>query len=240
VTTGYDLYDARTNEEYGFGRFDNVITGMTLERVLNVSGPTGGHVVRLSDGKIPRKVSFIQCVGPRDKKLGSIHCSKVCCMYATKQAELLKKSVPGVDVSIYYLDAQAFDKKFDEFYQKAKSEFGVRYIKAEVNRIQEKPSNNNLLIQAKNLDSGEIIENEVDLVVLSTGLVPAAAEFARILPLKVGEGNFFVTADPEIDGVTTNVKGVFVAGVAEAPKNISDSITQADTAAVKAAAFLKE
>jgi heterodisulfide reductase subunit A len=241
VTTGYDLFDAKKNEEYGFGRYDNVITGLTLERLLSVAGPTGGHVVRLSDGKIPRKVAFIQCVGPRDEKSGSFHCSKVCCMYATKQAELLKKHVLGVDITIYYTDAMAFDKKSEEFYQKAKSEFGIKYVKARVSKVQEKPSNNNLIVFANDVDLGRPFENEVDLIVLSTGLTPAAtSEFAKVLPLKTGDDSFFATADPKIDPVSTSVNGVFLAGVAEGPKDIADSLAQAGVAAMKAAALMKE
>jgi len=239
VTTGYNLFDARREEEYGFGLYDNVITGLALERLLNVSGPTGGRVVRLSDGRIPKKIAFIQCVGPRDEKSGNVYCSKVCCMYATKQAELLKKHIPGVDVTIYYMDIPTFDKKFKESYQKAQSEFGIRYVKAKLVKVLEKPLNNNLLICGENIDSGEPIENEVNMVVLSTGLVPAAInDFAKILPLKIGEDKFFVVVNPEIDSVTTNVDGVFVAGVAESPKDIAESVTQASAAATKATVLL--
>jgi len=241
VATGFNLFDAMKKEEYGFGVYDNVITGLALERLLSASGPTGGHVVRPSDGKIPKKVAFIQCVGSRDEKSGNLYCSRVCCMYATKEAELVKEHVPGVDVTIYYMDIRAFGKGFEEFYQRAKGEFGIKYVKGRVAEVLENPANNNLFIRAENIESGELIEDEVDMVVLSTGLVPAATnDFEKILPLKIGDDNFFVTANPKIDPVTTSIDGVFIAGVAEGPKDIPDSVAQASAAAMKASILLKD
>jgi len=241
VTTGFNLFDAKKKEEYGFGLYDNVITGLALERLLSASGPTGGHVVRPSDGKIPKKVAFIQCVGSRDEKSGNLYCSRVCCMYATKEAELVKEHVPGVDVTIYYMDIRAFGKGFEEFYQRAISEFGIKFVKGRVAEVLENPSNHNLFLRAENIESSELIEDEVDMVVLSTGLVPAAAnDFEKILPLKMGDDSFFVTANPKVDPVTTNIEGVFVAGVAEGPKDIPDSVAQASGAAMKASILLKD
>jgi len=114
LATGYDLFDAR-KEEYGFGNYDNVITGLALERLFSITGPTGGRVVRLSDGRIPKKVAFVQCVGSRDQESSRTFCSKVCCMYATKQAALLKENVPDAEVTIYYTDALSFGKEFEDF-----------------------------------------------------------------------------------------------------------------------------
>jgi len=198
-------------------------------------------VVRPSDGKIPKKVAFIQCVGSRDEKSGNLYCSRVCCMYATKEAQLVREHVPGVDVTIYYMDIRAFGKAFEEFYQRAKNEFGIKYVKGRVAEVIENPANNNLFIRAENIEKGELIEDEVDMVVLSTGIVPAATnDFEKVLPLKMGDDNFFVTANPKIDPVTTNIDGVFVAGVAEGPKDIPDSVAQASAAAMKASILLKE
>ncbi len=239
VATGYNLFDPRKNEEYSFGKCDNVITGLVLERLLTTSGPTGGHVLRLSDGKIPQRVAFIQCVGPKGKDSGNLYCSKVCCMYATKMAELLKEQIPGIDVTIYYPDSLAEGDGFDEFYEKAKNQFGVKYQKAQVN-VVERPSRN-LLLRIKNMESNENLEDEVDMVVLSTSLVPAASgDFNGILSLKTGIGNFFQTADMKKDSITTDVEGVFLAGVAESPKDIAKSVQQAHTAAVKALSILEK
>jgi len=239
VTTGFDLFDVAETGEYGFGRFDNVITGLALERLLNVAGPTGGRVVRRSDGKIPKKMAFIQCVAPVDDRSGDIYCSKVCCMYTTKEAVLVKEQVPDIDVTIYYPGALAFDKSPEELYQRAKGEFRIRYVKGRVAEVRENPVNNNLLVRVENMDRGGFIEDEVDMVVLSTGLVPAARRFEKVLPLKVGEGDFFVASDRKLDSVSTNVDGVFIAGVAEGPKDISDSVAQAKEAAFKASVLLK-
>lgn len=239
VATGYSPFDPRKNEEYGFGKCDNVLTGLSLERLLTLSGPTGGHVLRLSDGRIPQKVAFVQCVGPKDKDSRNLYCSKVCCMYATKMAELLKEQVPTADITIYYPDSLAEGDGFDQFYERAKSEFGVKYQKAQVNEVVEKTAHN-LLLRLRNIESNENIEDEVDMVVLSTGLVPAASgDFGGMLSLKTGVGNFLQASDTKKDSVTTDVEGVFVAGVAESPKDIEESVKQAQAAAAKASAVLE-
>lgn len=241
VTTGYDLFDARKKEEYGYGVYDNVITGLALERLLSASGPTGGHVVRPSDGKIPKRVAFLQCVGSRDEKAGNLYCSRVCCMYATKEAQLIKEHVHGADVTIYYMDLRAFGKGFEEFYQRAEKEFKIKYVKGRVAEIIEDPLTKNLFIRAENIESGEPVEEEVDMVVLSTGLVPAATnELEKTLPIPIGDDGFFATANPKVDPVTTSLEGVFTAGVAEGPKDIPDAVAQASAAAMKASIFLKE
>ena len=241
VATGFDIYDVRKKEEYGFGVYDNVITGLALERLLSASGPTGGHVLRPSDGKIPKKVAFIQCVGSRDEKSGNLYCSRVCCMYATKEAQLVKEHVPGVDVTIYYMDIRAFGKGFEEFYQRAKEEFKINYVKGRVAEIIEDPNTKNLFLRAENIETGELVEDEVDMVVLSAGLVPAATnQVEKILPLPISDDGFFATANPKVDPVTTSIEGVFVAGVSEGPKDIPDAVTQASAAAMKASIRLRE
>jgi len=239
VATGYNPFDPRKNVEYGFGKCDNVITGLSLERLLTLSGPTGGHVLRLSDGRIPQKVAFIQCVGPKDKDSRNLYCSKVCCMYATKMAQLLKEQVPTADITIYYPDSLVEGEGSDQFYERAKSEFGVKYQKAQVNEVVQKTAHN-LLLRLRNIESNENTEDEVDMVVLSTGLVPAASgDFGGILSLRTGVGSFLQASDTMKDSVTTDVEGVFVAGVAESPKDIAESVKQAHAAALKASAVLE-
>ena len=240
VTTGYNLFDARKKEEYGYGVYDNVITGLMSERLLSASGPTAGHVIRPSDGKIPRKVAFVQCVGSRDEKTGNLYCSRVCCMYATKEAQLIKEHVPEIEATIFYMDIRAFGKGFEEFYRRAEKEFNIRYVEGRVAEILENPVNKNLFIRAENVESGEPIEEEFDMVVLSTGIVPTATnDLEKILPIPIGDDGFFVTANPKIDPVTTSLKGIFTAGVAESPKDIPDSVAQASAAAMKASIILK-
>jgi len=241
VATGFDIFDVRKKEEYGYGVYDNVITGLALERLLSASGPTGGHVLRPSDGKIPKKVAFIQCVGSRDEKSGNLYCSRVCCMYATKEAQLVKEHVPGVDVTIYYMDIRAFGKGFEEFYQRAKEEFKINYVKGRVAEIIEDPNSKNLFLRAENIETGELVEDEVDMVVLSAGLVPAATnQVEKILPIPISDDGFFATANPKVDPVTTSIEGVFVAGASEGPKDIPDAVTQASAAAMKASIRLRE
>ena len=240
VATGYNLFDAKEKEEYGYGVYDNVITGLMLERLLSASGPTAGHVIRPSDGKIPKKIAFLQCVGSRDEKIGNLYCSRVCCMYATKEAQLIKEHVPEAEVTIFYIDIRAFGKGFEEFYRRAEKEFNIRYVNGRVAEILENPVNKNLFIRAENVESGEPVEEEFDMVVLSTGIVPAATnETEKILPIPTDEDGFFVTAHPKVDPVTTSLNGVFTAGVAEGPKDVPDSVAQASAAAMKASIILK-
>jgi heterodisulfide reductase subunit A len=241
LTTGYDLFDATKKGEYGFGVYDNVILGMMLERLLSASGPTGGHLIRPSDGKIPKSIAFIQCVGSRDEKAGNLYCSRVCCMYATKEALLIKEHVPEADVMIFYMDIRAFGKGFEEFYRRAEKEYNIKYIKGRVAEVLENPDTKNLLIRAENIELGKLFEVEVDLVVLSTGLVPAATETVkRVLPVSVGDDGFFAVNHPKVDPVSTSVEGVFTAGAAEGPKDIPDSVTQASAAAMRTSTILKD
>lgn len=240
VSTGFELFDAWKKEEYGYGIYPNVITGLTLERLLSASGPTGGRIVRPSDGKIPQRLCFIQCVGSRDEKLGNPYCSRVCCMYATKEAILLKEHVLGIDITIFYMDVRAYGKGFEEFYQRAKKEFGIKYVRGRVAEIIEDPRSQNLFLSAENTETGEIIEHEAEMVVLSTGLVsPKNDDLTKILSIPVGDDGFFVSSNPKSDPVTTKIEGVFIAGAAEGPKDIPDAVTQASAAAMKASIFLR-
>ncbi len=240
VSTGFEVFDAREKEEYGYGIYPNVITGLTLERLLSASGPTGGHIVRPSDGKIPQRVSFVQCVGSRDEKSGNSYCSRVCCMYAMKEAILLKEHVPGIDETIFYMDIRAYGKGFEEFYQRAKQEFGIKYIRGRVAEIIEDTRTQNLFLTVENTETGEILEQEADIVVLSAGLVsPRKNDLAKILPIPVGDDGFFVSSHPKLDPVTTKMEGIFIAGTAEGPKDIPDAVTQASAAAMKASNLLK-
>jgi heterodisulfide reductase subunit A len=215
-----------------------VITGLTLERLLSLSGPTGGHVLRLSDGKIPKKIAFMQCVSPEDRKSGKMYCSEICCMYATKQAELLKELVPGADITIYHAGSLKSDEELEEYYKKARNEYGIRYSKAKITEVVEKPTHN-LLIRSTG-DSGKLAENEVDMIVLSTGLVPSSNDFVDALRLKLDEGGFFEAVDSDSNSVQTSTEGVFVVGAAEGPKDIARSIKQADAAALKASVYLRK
>jgi len=241
VSTGFELFDARQKEEYGYGVYPNVISGLALERLLSASGPTGGHIIGPSDGKIPRTVAFVQCVGSRDERAGNLYCSRVCCMYATKEAILLKEHVPEIDVTIFYMDVRAYGKGFEEFYQRAKQEFGIKYIRGRVAEIIEDTRAQKLILRTENTETGEILEHEADMVVLSAGLIsPGNDYFRKMLPIPVGDDGFFVGSSPKSDPVTTEIEGVFVAGTAEGPKDIPDAVIQASASAMKASIFLNK
>ncbi len=236
IATGFEIFDANLKEEYGY-HLDNVITGLELERLINASGPTGGHVIRLSDGNLPKRVAFLQCVGSRDEKVGNLYCSRVCCMYAIKQAVLIKEHEEDTDITIYNMDIRAFGKGFEEFYQRAMSEeFGTKFVRGRVGELFEIPETGNIRIRAENTDTGEFTEEEFDLVVLSVGLIPCkdAKALQELLGIQQDEDGFFTGENPELLSTKSSVEGIFIAGVVEGPKDIPDSVAQAGGAAIKA------
>jgi heterodisulfide reductase subunit A len=238
LATGYKVFSTEKRPEYGHGKYDNVVTGLTLERLLSASGPTGGHIVRPSDGKIPKKVAFIQCVGSRDQSIGNSYCSRVCCMYALKQARLIKEHVPETDITIFYMDIRAFGKGYEEFYRRACDELKIRLIKGRVAKVDEDPSTRDLTLKFEDTEQGNVRTETFQLLVLSVGLESTGNEITPLLPVAIGEDRFFQAIDPKIDPVLTSVEGVFVAGVAEGPKDIPDSVAQASAAAMKASIIL--
>lgn len=240
LATGFDSFEAKLEREYGYGVFDNVINGLEVERLNNASGPTGGHLIRPSDGRIPRRIAFVQCVGSRDERLQNPYCSRVCCMYAVKNAVLIKEHLPEVEITIYYMDLRAFGKGFEEFYKRAEEEYGVKFVRGRVSSIVEDPATKNLTIEAWDTISGKPFKQEVDLAVLSTGLMPSggSSELAKMLGLELDETGFVKELNLKFAPVETSVKGVFLAGVSQGPKDIPDSVAQASAAASRAAVFV--
>ncbi len=236
VATGYDLFDATNLKYYGYGVYDNVLSSLEFERLLSASGPAGGHVFRLSDGKIPRRIAFLQCVGSRDPEHGMPYCSRVCCMYAIKNAILAKDHIHGgCDTTIFYIDVRAFGKGFDEFYQNAQTRFGVKFVRGKVGEIVEDETTKNLLVRVENTETGELNQEEFDMVVLSIGLVPSqnSSEVGKILNLPTDQYGFFEEAS-RILPVDTKIEGVYMAGVCESVKDIPDSVGQGSAAAMRA------
>jgi len=233
VATGYDEFDATLKEEYGYGVYDNVITTLELERMINPAGPTGGHVIRPSDGKHPHRVVFIQCVGSRDLKVGNPYCSRICCMFALKNAQLIKMHEPDAEVYICYMDIRAFGKGYEEYYQRAQEQFGVKFIRGRPACISEDPETKNLILRVEDTLIGEIVEIESDLVVLSAGLVPRpdTRDMAKMLGLDISPDGFFKELHPKLAPVNTKVDGIAIAGVAQGPKDIPDTVAQAKGAA---------
>ncbi|WP_202318363.1 CoB-CoM heterodisulfide reductase HdrA2 [Archaeoglobus neptunius] len=231
VATGYRVFDARRKTEYGYGRFENVITTIELERLLSASGPTMGKLLRPSDSTVPKKIAFIQCVGSRDER-SNRYCSRVCCMVSLKNAYAIKERYHDAEITIFYIDIRAFGRMYEEFYRRVQ-ESGIRFIRGKVGEIYE-AENGNLVLSYESTLEGEIREEEFDLVVLSIG-IEGNRDLATKLGLGVGEDGFFEVAHPKLRPAETNVKGIFLAGCASGPRDIQDSVASAGLAAMKAA-----
>ncbi len=236
VTTGFEIFDAIGKKEYGYRKYPDVITGLEFERLINAGGPTGGHLLRPSNGKVPNSIAFVQCVGSRDEKINNLNCSRVCCMYAVKQAILIKEHYPDTNIDIFYTDLRAFGKGFEEFYKRAEHEFKINFIRGAVGEIVEDLNTNQLVLRAGNSDTGEVLEKASEMIILSVGLKPTedVETVGKILGIPQGEDGFFASIQPEISTVETQIEGIYIAGVAEGPKDIPDSIAQASAAAMKA------
>ena len=239
VSPGFETFDARLKGEYGYGRYPNVITSLEFERILSASGPFAGHVQRPSDGQEPARVAWIQCVGSRDAGLNQDYCSSVCCMVATKQAVIAKEHVAGLSPAIFYIDVRAQGKGFDRYYERAKNEQGVRYVRSLISRVAEHPQTHNLILSY--IDETNTFQNEeFDLVVLSVGLKPhsEAGELARTLNIETDRFGF--CQSPPFSALSTSRPGILASGVFQNPKDIPETVTQASGAAGEAAALLSE
>ncbi len=237
ASPGFEIFDARQRGEYGYGIYKNVVTALQFERILSASGPFFGHVQRISDGKEPKKVAFIQCVGSRDTSCGNSWCSSVCCMYATKEAIIGKEHAKGLEPTIFYMDIRAHGKDFDRFVNRAKDEYGIRYIRSMPSVIKEMQQTNNLLIKYVNPD-GSFTEEEFDMVVLSVGLMPPkdAVKLSASLGIEL-EGHGFCKTKLE-NPVETSRPGVFVCGAFGGPKDIPETVMEASAAAACAEGLL--
>ncbi len=237
LSPGYEVYNARLSQEYGLGRYPNVVNALQFERILSASGPTMGHVNRPSDSQVPRKIAFLQCVGSRDQD--HPYCSAVCCMYATKEAIIAKEHEKEVQPTVFFIDLRAYGKGFDSYYERAKKEYGVRYVRCAISRVVEDPRTRNLLITYID-ESGEIREEEFDLVVLSVGMVPSAStgELAKNLGVELDPHGFART--DTLAPLATSRPGVYVCGVFQGPKDIPETVAQASGAAAAASGILSE
>ncbi|MBI2955375.1 MAG: CoB--CoM heterodisulfide reductase iron-sulfur subunit A family protein [Chloroflexi bacterium] len=232
---GYELYDATLSEELGYGRYPNVLTSIQFERLLSASGPTRGKVLRPSDQEEPHKIAFLQCVGSRDQKHN--YCSSVCCMYSTKEAMLAKEHAPGTDISVFMMDIRAFGKGFDAYYERAKNEHGIKYIRCRPSSLKEIPSSKSLLIRYESED-GRILEEEYDMVVLAVGMEPAkrVGELAERLGIKLSAEGFCKT--DEFAPLDTSRPGIFACGPFVEPMDIPDSVMTGSGAAAQALALV--
>jgi heterodisulfide reductase subunit A len=237
LATGLESWNPASISEYGYRRHENVLLSLEFERLINASGPTHGELMRPSDNKKPRTIVFMQCVGSRSEREGFPYCSSVCCMYATKEAILVREHNPECTVHILYMDLRVFGKRFQEFVTRAKEEWGVDYVNGRVAVVMEDQVTQNLLVRYENVAEGKIEELWADLVVLCPALVPREDNrvLAKTLGIELDTDGFLKTKDPLLMPVETNVDGIFVCGCCQSPKDISESVTQASAAANKAA-----
>ncbi|MBS7621382.1 hydrogenase iron-sulfur subunit [Candidatus Bathyarchaeota archaeon] len=241
VATGYDIYLPYDNQLYGYGKYTNVITSLEFERLILAAGPTGGKVVRASDGQKPHSVAFIQCVGSRDTNKYP-YCSNFCCMYTLKHVVQLKeKYKEDIEVYVFYMDMRTNFKGFEEFYQRAR-ELGVNFVRGRVSRIFEDPETKNLIIHAEDANLGMPIEVEAEMVVLATAAIPkkGTEDIARILNLTRGTDGFFMESHPKLKPLDAPTDGIFLAGACQGPKDIPYSVSQGCGAAARAATVLSK
>ena len=232
VATGFDEYDPTEKSEYGYERYGNVITQFQLARLLDIDGPTKGKLLRPTDSKAPKSIVMIQCVGSRDKNTND-YCSNICCMYALKHAQMIREMVlPDAEIYICYIDMRTTGKGFEEYYRRTR-ELGINFIRGKPSEIVEETNTKNLILQIEDPDICELLEIEADLVVLSCATIPSSGtkELSQILHVELDKNGFFKEMHPKLRPVETNVRGIYICGAAQGPKDIPDSIIQAKAAA---------
>ncbi len=242
VATGWDEYEP--DKGYlGYNIFPNVITQLKLERILAPNGPTIGHLIRPSDGKRPKRILFIQCVGSRDLNRNTYCSSGVCCMITIKNSKLIKQHYPDSDISVAYIDIRAAGKDYEEYFTASRKE-GIKYIRTNVSRIKEDPETHNLKIIIQNTlsNSLDLREHEFDLVVLSASMMPARGieKIQKILKLETSQDKFFKEFHSRLNPIDTKIPGISLAGVAQGPKSIAEAIAQGKAAASSLARIMSK
>lgn len=244
AATGIGLFDHTKLGEYGAGRYPDVVTSLAYERMLSASGPTAGHIKRPSDGKEPKTVAFISCVGSRDRSVDRPYCSNFCCMYTAKQAILTRDHIPDSRAYVFYMDIRANGKGYEEFVRRAQEEYGVEYVRGRVAHIHpvQGPEGGQLMVRAADTLLGRQVELAADLVVLAVGAEasPGAPDLAEKLRISYDHYGFFLESHPKLRPVETNTVGVYLAGACQGPKDIPASVAQASAAAGKVLALLSK
>jgi heterodisulfide reductase subunit A len=233
LAPGFDLYDPSEKRELGYGRLPGVVTSIEFERISSVTGPTGGEIIW--QGERPKRFFFIQCVGSRDRQSGARFCSRVCCMYTAKHASIVKERVKDAQVFVSYIDVRAYAKSYEEFY-KSTQESGVLYIRGIPGEVVQ--GTKGLLVRVEDMLSGELLEQEVDLVILATGVRPRAEseELCRIMSVETDDYGFVKVES--VASSRTNVEGIFVCGVASGPKDVPDTVASGGDAASRCMEYL--
>ena len=238
AATGYSHFDPSVMPEYGYGRFPNVITAMEMERLNNSAGPTAGSLIRPGDGVNPRRLAIINCVGSRDKRFNP-WCSNFCCMYAIKNAVLLKQAYPDMDITIYYIDIRTSFKGYEEFYDRAR-EMGIRFTQGRPSLITEDPETGNLFVHSEDRDLGRVAEHEYDMVMLNQAAVPQpdVDTVSSVLNISQSPGGWFMEYHPKLRPIDSPTDGVSLAGACQGVKDIPASVAQGSAAAARAGRVL--
>jgi len=241
LAPGFTPYDAKALEYYGYGRLPNVVTSLEFERILSASGPYAGHLKRPTDGREPKKIAWIQCVGSRNRKIKHGYCSSVCCMYAVKEAVIAKEhSHEGLDTTIFFMDMRTYGKGFEKYYNRAQNEYGVNFVRSRIYDVRPGVEDPSRLLIRYGDEEGKLNYQEFDMVVLSVGMEPSAdaVALARTMDLPLNEYNFLDPAP--LSGVGTAKPGVFVAGSFAGPRDIPETVMQASAAVGAAGSLLAE
>ncbi len=236
VTTGYDVYMPDELEEYGYGRYKNVVTAMEFERIINAAGPTKGHLQRLSEDKgRPKRLAFIQCVGARDVRGDRPYCCAVCCMHSTKEAMLAREHHSDTESWVFYTDMRAFGKGFWEYVERGERDYGINYVRGKPGEIVEDPETKDLTLYYTDREAREVKALEVEMVILATALIPRkdAPHVAGVLGIEQDRYGFFATPNEMMPTDTTR-EGVYMAGYCQKPMDIPDAVAQGSAAAARA------
>jgi len=238
VASGFKTYDP--TGELGFGKYDNVITQLQLERILSPNGPTFGELRRISDDKVPKKILMVQCVGSRSIKTNEYCSAGVCCLVAIKNAGLLKTHDPDADLTICYMDMRTPGKAYEEYYKRMR-EMGIKFLRGNIAEVKEDPKTKNLLIRVEDTLSNKIKKLEADLVVLSVAMEPSegTSQIANILRLERSPDGFIKEFHQRLNPVGTKIPGIYIAGVAQGPKAVDATVNQGKGAAAEASIPMK-
>jgi len=237
LAPGYQAYNATLSEEYGFGRYPNVVTALQFERLLSASGPTMGHVHRPSDGSVPRRIAFLQCVGSRDQSHD--YCSAVCCMYATKEAVIAKEHHPDLEIQVFMMDMRAFSKGYWNYFERARDKYGIQYTRSRISAVHEDPNRKGLILHYQQED-GRLVSEQFDMVVLSVGMEISSSvrELGRRLGVELDEYGFCHTV--HFNPIESSRPGIYAVGPFREPKDIPESVVEASGAAAACAGLLAE
>lgn len=242
VATGYNPISLEKFDEYAYSQSPDVVSSLEFERLCNASGPTNGHLLRPSDGKEPKNIVFVQCVGSRcsaDSTKGHEYCSKICCMYTAKHAILTRDHYPDTNITVFYIDVRTPGKNFDEFYRRAVEQYGVHYIKGQVGKVTPL-SDGTLDVQGSDLILNRQVHIKADMVVLAASIEAdkTARPLATMLTTSMDNNDFFLEAHAKLRPVESPTAGIFLAGCCQGPKDIPETVAQSSGAAAKAICLL--